>query len=132
MHFQVNNAGVGLTGPFTETPIEAYDKVFNVNVRSVMALTQLAIPHLIKSKGNIVNISSGLGMKPNQFAFVYSCSKATLDHFTKCLALELGPEGVRVNAVKYEMMDYVAYLRLEVSLKFETFLALDTSLEQKS
>lgn len=100
----MNNAGINLTGGLASSQMESYDKIFDINVRSVMALTQLAIPHLIKAKGNIVNISSGLGIKPNPRALFYSCSKAALDHFTKCLALELGPQGVRVNSIKCDFL----------------------------
>jgi len=95
----VNNAGIAARGGLCETDMDKYDAIFNVNVRSVMALTQLAIPHLIKTKGNIVNISSVAGLKASSFSIFYACSKAALDHFTKCLAIELGPKGVRVNSV---------------------------------
>jgi NAD(P)-dependent dehydrogenase (short-subunit alcohol dehydrogenase family) len=95
----VNNAGIWNPKTFMETKMDEYDKLFNVNVRSVFALTQLAVPHLLKSKGNVVNISSELGKKPLGVSTIYGCSKAALDHFTKCLAIELGPQGVRVNSV---------------------------------
>jgi len=95
----VNNAGLYDASTIIEGSIEVYDNLFSVNVRSVIALTQLAAPHLIKSKGNIVNISSELSRKVVQWASFYGMTKATLDHFTKCLALDLGPKGVRVNSV---------------------------------
>jgi len=96
----VNNAGIATVGTLSEATIESYDNVFAVNVRSVVALTQLALPHLIKSKGNIVNVSSvaGLMAKKPEFLF-YAMSKAALDHFTRCLAVDLGPKGVRVNGI---------------------------------
>jgi len=95
----VNNAGIWTPKSFTDSTMDEYDKLFNINVRSVFALTKLAVPHLIESKGNIVNISSELGKKPMPWSTFYGCTKAALDHFTKCLALELGPKGVRVNSV---------------------------------
>jgi len=95
----INNAGIAGGGGLCDTDMDKYDAIFDVNVRSVIALTQLAIPHLIKSKGNIVNISSESGVKASSYLLFYCCSKAALDHFTKCLAIELGPKGVRVNSV---------------------------------
>lgn len=95
----VNNAGLGEAGDILTTTLEQYDKVMNTNVRSVFHLTQLATPHLIKTQGNIVNVSSVAG--PRQFPNIlaYCMSKAALDQFTKCVALELAPKNVRVNAV---------------------------------
>lgn len=95
----VNNAGLGEAGDILTTTLDQYDKVMNTNVRSVFHLTQLATPHLIESKGNIVNVSSVAG--PRQFPNIlaYCMSKAAIDQFTKCVALELAPKQVRVNAI---------------------------------
>jgi len=95
----VNNVAMYDPRTFFESPMETYDLLFDVNVRSLIALCQVAAPHLIESKGNIVNISSDVGVKPVTWAMFYACTKAAVDHFTKCLALELGPKGVRVNAI---------------------------------
>lgn len=95
----VNNAGVGKFGMVSEYPMEEFDKIINTNVRSVYHLTQLAIPHLVKTKGNIVNISSVASVRGGPNVSAYCMSKAALDHFTRVLALELGPRGVRVNSV---------------------------------
>ncbi|GJQ81175.1 hypothetical protein Trydic_g23347 [Trypoxylus dichotomus] len=96
----VNNAAwmtfSALGGPDT---VEKFDKIFNTNVRSVYLLTNLAVPHLIKSKGNIVNISSVAGLRTFRNGSAYGMSKAALDHFTRCAALELGPKKVRVNGI---------------------------------
>jgi len=99
MDVLVNNAALYDPSSFSESSMDVYDKLFDVNVRSVIALTQLAAPHLVKSKGNIVNISSDVGCKAVAWAMFYALTKAALNHFTKCLALELGPKGVRVNAI---------------------------------
>lgn len=95
----VNNAGLGENGDILTTTLEQYDSVMNTNVRSVFHLTQLAVPHLTKTQGNIVNVSSVAG--PRQFPnlLAYCMSKAALDQFTKCVALELAPKNVRVNAI---------------------------------
>jgi len=96
----VNNAGVStMPVPFSECKIDVYDNTFDINVRSLVILTQLAIPHLTKTQGNIINISSAAGLKALP-AFTYYCmSKAAVDHFTRCIAVELGPKGVRVNGI---------------------------------
>ncbi|GAB0091962.1 hypothetical protein DMENIID0001_068850 [Sergentomyia squamirostris] len=95
----VNNAGIFEWGSLEETSLEQYDKIMKTNVRSVYHLTMLAVPHLIKTKGNIVNISSISGTRASSNCLAYSMSKSALDQFTKCTALELAPKQVRVNAV---------------------------------
>jgi NAD(P)-dependent dehydrogenase (short-subunit alcohol dehydrogenase family) len=62
-------------------------------------LTQLAIPHLIETQGNIVNVSSVAGLRAFPGASAYCMSKAALDQFTRCLALELASRNVRVNSI---------------------------------
>jgi len=95
----INSAGIIINGGVMSAKIEAYDELMNVNVRSIIQLCQLVTPHLIKTKGTIVNLSSIAG--PCSFPGVtfYCISKAAIDQLTKCLALELAPHGIRVNAV---------------------------------
>lgn len=95
----VNNAGVGVSGGLLDTTTEQYDLVMNTNVRSVFQLTQLAVPYLLKTQGNIVNVSSLLGQRQIRNRVAYGMSKAALDQFTKSIALELAPKNVRVNAI---------------------------------
>ncbi|GAU97811.1 hypothetical protein RvY_09042 [Ramazzottius varieornatus] len=95
----VNNAGVLETGTIETTSMEQYDRVMNVNVRSVYALTRLCVPHLAASKGNIVNVSSVNGLRSFAGVLAYNISKSALDQFTRCVALELAPKQVRVNSV---------------------------------
>lgn len=85
----VNNAGIGQDGTILTTSLEKFDNVMNTNVRSLFHLTQLATPHLIKTKGNIVNVSSVTAVRQFQNYLVYCMSKAAVDQFTKCVALEL-------------------------------------------
>lgn len=96
----VNNAAVGVRGSIKDG-VEPYDRVMAGNMRAVYLLTSLATPHLVSSKGNVVNVSSVAAFKPiKDINFLpYCISKAALDQFTKCVALELAPEGVRVNSV---------------------------------
>jgi len=95
----VNNAGIGRMTMLLETPIEVYDELFDVNVRSVIVLTQLASPHLIKTKGSVINISSVAAETVVKTRMFYSMSKIALNQFTKFAAQELGPHQVRVNTV---------------------------------
>lgn len=95
----INNAGIMTAGNIETTTPDQYDAIMNTNVRGVIALTQAAIPHLIESKGNVVNVSSVAGICHFPEYLVYCMSKAALDQFTKCVALSLAPKGVRVNSV---------------------------------
>ena len=95
----VNAAGHISTGSIENTSLAAWDAMMNVNLRAVFHLMQLASPLLIKSKGNIVNISSVTGLRSFPGVLAYCVSKAGLDQLTRCAALELAPKGVRVNAV---------------------------------
>lgn len=95
----VNSAGIISSGPFLTMPVEDYDKIMNTNVRSLWIVTQLCLPHLIKTKGTVVNVSSIAGPCAFPNVMSYCVSKAAVDQFTKCLALEMAPYGVRVNAV---------------------------------
>lgn len=95
----INNAGILESGSIETTSLEQYDRVFNTNVRSMYQLTALAVPHLIKTKGNIVNVSSVTGLRAFPGCLAYCMGKSAVDQFTQCIALELGPKQVRVNAV---------------------------------
>jgi len=95
----INNAGISASLPIADLNMEGYDKIVNVNLRAVVDLTLKCVPHLIKTKGAVVNISSVASWRPIQIALPYCVAKAGLDMFTKCLAFELAPQGVRVNSV---------------------------------
>lgn len=95
----VNAAGVIGSGSIETTSLEDFDKMMDINVRSVFHLTQLAVPHLVAVKGNIVNVSSVTGLRAFPGILSYCVSKAGLDMFTRAIALELAPKGVRVNAI---------------------------------
>ncbi|XP_073828006.1 3-oxoacyl-[acyl-carrier-protein] reductase FabG [Musca autumnalis] len=95
----VNNAGILAVGGLMDIDIEQFDNVLNTNLRAVFSLSKLAIPYLINSQGNIVNVSSVAGLRSFPGALSYGVSKAALDQFTKCLSLDLAKENVRVNSV---------------------------------
>lgn len=95
----VNSAGVIKSGSIETTSSDDWDKLMNINLRSIFQLTQMCVPHLIETKGNVVNVSSIAGMRAFPNVLAYCVSKAAIDQFTRCVALELAPKGVRVNAV---------------------------------
>ena len=95
----VNNAGISAFGPFGETPEEDWHKVMKTNVDSVFYTIRAALPHLLASKGSIVNVSSVSGLRGDWYASVYNASKGAVSNLTRSLALELAPHGVRINAV---------------------------------
>ncbi len=95
----VNAAGIILNGSIEDTGLDDWDKMMNINLRAVFALTQKCVPHLIETKGNVVNVSSVAGLRAFPNVLAYCVSKAAIDQLTRCSALELAPKGVRVNAV---------------------------------
>ena len=99
----VNNAGTATAGPLAEASDEDIDKVIDVNVKGVMYLCRAAIPHLAKSDapggGSIVNTSSVSGTGGDWTMPIYNASKGAVTNLTRALALQLGEQGVRVNAV---------------------------------
>jgi NAD(P)-dependent dehydrogenase (short-subunit alcohol dehydrogenase family) len=95
----VNAAGIIGSGTVENTTMAAWDGMFDINIRSLFHLTQLALPSIIERKGNIVNVSSVTGTRAFPGVLAYCVSKAGVDQFTRCAALELAPKGVRVNAV---------------------------------
>lgn len=95
----VNNAGWCPVQPITEISVEDYDKAFNLDVRSVVDLTTKALPYLIESKGNIINLSSVGATHPGVNLSMYTGAKAAIENFTRVWALELADKGVRVNAI---------------------------------
>ncbi len=95
----VNAAGIIGSGTIETTTLEAFDTMMDINLRSMFHLTQLAVPHLIETKGNIVNVSSVTGTRAFPGILAYCVSKAGVDQFTRAVALELAPKGVRVNAI---------------------------------
>lgn len=95
----VNNAGILGKGGLIDLDIEEFDAVLNTNLRGVILLTKAVLPHLLKTKGAVVNVSNCAGIRPFAGALSYGVSKAALDQFTKIVALEMAPQGVRVNSV---------------------------------
>lgn len=96
----VNNAGVSHIGLLTDMTDEAWDIVFNVNVKGIFHLCRAVLPGMISRKtGSIVNVASMWGEIGASCEAAYSASKAAVIGLTKALAKEVGPSGIRVNCV---------------------------------
>ena len=95
----VNNAGMGALGPLVELGDEAIQQTFAVNVEGVLITTREAIPALSKNGGAVVNISSTIAQASMPGTAAYAGSKAAMERITSSLAVELGPQGIRVNSV---------------------------------
>ncbi|WP_027133654.1 SDR family NAD(P)-dependent oxidoreductase [Geminicoccus roseus] len=95
----VNNAGAGAILPLAEATAAQIERIFAVNVVGPSLLATAALPHLAAVRGTIVNISSTYGHRPAVGLAHYAASKAALEQLTRCWALELAPQGIRVNAV---------------------------------
>ena len=96
----INNAGVASEGILPVFPAADIDRILDINLKSTIHLTRAATRLMIRQKsGNIINVSSILGMRGYSGLSVYSASKAGLLGFTRSLARELGPRNIRVNAI---------------------------------
>ncbi|XP_076814758.1 putative oxidoreductase SERP2049 isoform X2 [Clavelina lepadiformis] len=117
------------------TTWETFNNTVEVDMRAPVFVTQLAVPYLEKSKGNIINISSIASDMPWTVAVVYGMCKAGLDHFTKTAALELSKKAIRVNSVSPGHCDTMiaryANLSEEVLTQFYENIRLRNILEQK-
>jgi len=91
----VNNAGVAELSTIESSSMEQYDRIMSVNVRAVYHLTMLCVPHLIQTRGNIVNVSSSSGTRPLPKVLAYSMSKSAVNMMTNSIALELAPKHRR-------------------------------------
>jgi NAD(P)-dependent dehydrogenase (short-subunit alcohol dehydrogenase family) len=95
----VSAAGIIGFGTIENTTLEAWQEMFDINVVSVFHLTQLALPHLKKRKGNVVIVSSVTGTRSFPGVLAYCASKSAVDQLTRCAALELADQGIRINAI---------------------------------
>lgn len=100
----INAAGIIGSGSVETTKLSDWDYMMNINLRSVFYLMKLAVPHLKKSKGTIINVSSVTGLRAFPNILSYCVSKAGVDQLTRCAALELAPDGIRVNAINPGVM----------------------------
>ncbi|GAA1593736.1 SDR family oxidoreductase [Actinomadura kijaniata] len=94
----VNNVGGALPRPFQDTTADHLENAFQFNVSNAHALTRAALPHLLESRGAVVNISSVMGRITGRGFLAYGTAKAALAHYTRLAAADLAPK-VRVNAI---------------------------------
>lgn len=95
----VNNAGIYFQALVEKTAKEQLDKIVDVNFKGTYLMCKYALALIKKSKGNIINISSGLGVVPEPESPAYCSTKAAIIMFTKCMAQEYAIQGIRVNAI---------------------------------
>jgi len=97
--FVVNCAGAFMLGGLDEVTKPRIQKLFDLNVVGTTLVTQALLPSLRATRGSVVNVASTVGLKASASNSHYAASKAAVVQLTRCWALELGPDGVRVNAV---------------------------------
>jgi NAD(P)-dependent dehydrogenase (short-subunit alcohol dehydrogenase family) len=103
LHILVNNAGVAKAKPLVDTRDEEIESMLDIDLKGPIYLTRAAIPHLQKHKdsggSSVLNISSSVTLIAVRSFSVYSAAKAGLDQLTRCLALDLAADRIRVNAI---------------------------------
>ena len=100
INFFVNNSGISLTGLATDFSFDDYRKIMDTNFGGFFNLSSLLIPSMVRNmKGNIIAVSSMWGQTGASCEALYSASKGAVDAYVRSLAKELGPSGIRVNAV---------------------------------
>ena len=108
----VNNSGITRTrDPLALTEPE-YDELFDVNVRAAYFCSQQAVPHLGKRGGSIVSVSSVHGGAGFPGHAAYAATKGALNAFTRALAMDLAPKGIRVNAVAPGLIETPRYFEM--------------------
>jgi meso-butanediol dehydrogenase/(S,S)-butanediol dehydrogenase/diacetyl reductase len=111
----VNNAAMAIFGPFAQTTTEDWRKLMATDLDSVYFGAREALPHLLKTKGSIINVSSASGLGGDWGLSAYNAAKGAVTNFTRSLALEYGSRGVRINAVAPSLTSTDATAELEKS-----------------
>ena len=123
----VNNAGIAVYGLLTDLDPDVWQRLFDVNVTGTYNCCRFAIPPMVHEKaGHIINLTSILGMNGASCEAAYSATKGAIVAFTKAMAKELGPSGIRVNCVAPGCIDTDMIANLSPEDKAE--LAESTSL----
>lgn len=94
-----NVAGIARAEHMQDVTVEQYRQIMSVNVDACFFLSQAAIPHLVRSRGNLVTISSTAGLMGQAYTVTYCMSKAAVIQMTKAMAMEFLKTGVRINAI---------------------------------
>jgi len=101
VHGLVNNAAIALLDSFFDVKPDDFDKIFSANVKSIIAVSQVVGEDMVKrgKGGSIVNVSSQASQAALKDHLLYCSTKGAVDSMTRVMALELGPHGIRTNAV---------------------------------
>ncbi len=94
-----NIAGIVLAARLTDVTEAQWDRIVAINLKSVFFLSQAAVPHLLSGSGCIVNMASSAGLVGQAYTAPYGATKAAVVALTKCMAVEYGKQGLRVNCV---------------------------------
>ena len=125
----VNNAGISHVGLISEITPEAWDRLFAVNVKGIYNTVRAVLPAMLqKQAGAIVNLSSMWGQAGASCEAAYSATKGAVIALTQALARELGPSGIRVNAVSPGVID--TEMNAQLSPADRAVLAAETPLER--
>lgn len=102
----INNAGIGLIKPLEDITPEDWDRIFNVNVKGLLFLTQAAcVPMRTQRSGKIINMASIAGRRGEALVAAYCASKAAVISITQSVAMAMAPYGVNVNAMAPGIVD---------------------------
>jgi meso-butanediol dehydrogenase / (S,S)-butanediol dehydrogenase / diacetyl reductase len=111
----VNNAAIAIFGPFAQTTTQDWRRLMATDLDSVYFGAREALPHLLKTKGCIINVSSVSGLGGDWGLSAYNAAKGAISNFTRSLALEYGSRGVRINAVAPSLTSTEATVDIEKS-----------------
>ncbi len=100
----VNNAGVFLASDAITSPLEEWRKPLDTMVNGAVLMTRMAVP-LMTAGGRVIHVTSIHGERAEKFASSYAMAKAAINQYCRCLALELAPKGILVNAIAPGFID---------------------------
>lgn len=102
----INNAGISRIGPFVDMAQAEWNELIDIDIKGVINCSHCALKYMLKqNRGIIINISSIWGNTGASCEVIYSAAKGAVNSFTKALAKEMGPSGIRVNAIAPGVID---------------------------